>query len=122
MKITTLKNNFDAVLHSLRQTDGGGESSTTKWFRKYAASVITPEVLAVGDTVKFLGRKNDDGSQNTTWKIGQEHIITKVATREGGYFAYVTNRGAWFEREDFELVATADEKSYAAVFAALDDE
>lgn len=124
MLISELKTRFAEIR---RYLSGGDETELTKWFAEFTQSIINPEVLAVGDTVSYVGRQarpeDDDDSYLHTpdfWEVDQTHIITEAAPRENGSFNYATNHGAWFQREQFELIARPTPESYEVVFAALD--
>jgi hypothetical protein len=59
----------------------------------------------IGDVVNYVNKTD------TSWKVGQTHVIHEVYYRGQGEFEYSTTRGAWFHENDFELVRKADKKS-----------
>jgi len=67
-----------------------------------------------GDVVVYVG--------SGFWKKGQEHIIHKVEYRGRRRFEYSTNQGAWFEEKEFELVRSADARSFKQLDKDLRDE
>jgi hypothetical protein len=76
---------------------------------------VTPLVLCVGDTVKYVGK---DGA----FRHNSRHIIQLSEISQEGEVEYATNHGAWFSREDFELVAPATPESLLEGAPNDDDE
>lgn len=62
-------------------------------------------IYHIGDVVKYVGN-------GRSWQKGKIHIIYSCDYCGRGTFEYSTNRGAWFNSDDFELVRRADEESF----------
>lgn len=58
----------------------------------------------IGDEVMFIGDKS------RCWKQGEIHIISSVEWT-GECFEYATNRGAWFEEDEFKLVSECSKRT-----------
>lgn len=68
-----------------------------------------------GDVVEYVGKSG-------VWKWGETHIIHDCEYEGQGTFKYSTNRGAWFEDNDFVLIRKADAESFKQLDEALFDE
>ena len=58
-----------------------------------------------GDKITYIGN-------SFPWKRGEQHIIYECKYCGQGVFEYTTNRGAWFDADDFELVHRATPKTF----------
>lgn len=74
--------------------------------------MITP--FQTGDVVKYIGKG--------TWKKDAIHIIHECDYLGKGQFQYSTNRGAWFDTEDFVLIRKADKQSFKDLDKYLKEE
>ena len=68
-----------------------------------------------GDVVNYVGKSR-------TWLGSGVHIIHKTDYLVKGIFEYSTNRGAWFSKNDFELVRKADVASFKELDSDLSEE
>lgn len=66
-----------------------------------------------GDVVRLV---KDTGR---SWKVGQIHIINEYNINIG---AYSTNRGAWINHDQFELVEPASLESYKKLIKDFGEE
>ena len=70
---------------------------------------MKPPAFAMGDVVVLVNPER-------VFKKGEEHIIHEVELDwESGSVSYSTDRGAWFDECEFELVRQADKKSMKAL-------
>lgn len=74
-----------------------------------------PERLTIGDEVIY--RKKG----HWLWKKGERHVISEI-TLVQGTIEYATNRGAWFERDDFTFLKPYSAESMKELEESDEDE
>ncbi len=68
-----------------------------------------PLVFSVGDTVQLVDYATREVFEG-------KHIIMEAVAREGGV-EYATDRGAWYDHDEFQLVTRATPETLAIVIA-----
>lgn len=68
-----------------------------------------------GDVCRYIGKER-------LWSPGEVHIIHEVSVDGPQNFSYSTDRGAWIEHEDFQLVEGASPASIKKLFDSMVEE